>query len=158
MSGIDPSVIVHEINTIGEINYPGKTIPNTSPQDHFHQSSDQKTFEKWFHLSLVIKLNGFLILSSYWKKQGTIIFCINYRDLNKACPKDSYPTPLSTKSLIIVLEVSFSLLFTTSVAIIRSKSSHPINTRQLWSAHGEPFLITSYPLVFKMLGPLFNGL
>ena len=27
------------------------------------------------------------------KKQGTIRVCVNYRDLNKACPKDNYPTP-----------------------------------------------------------------
>jgi hypothetical protein len=27
------------------------------------------------------------------KKQGTIHVCVNYQDLNKACPKDNYPTP-----------------------------------------------------------------
>ena len=27
------------------------------------------------------------------KKQGTIRVCFDYRDLNKACPKDNYPTP-----------------------------------------------------------------
>jgi hypothetical protein len=27
------------------------------------------------------------------KKQGTIRVCIDYRDLNKACPKENYPTP-----------------------------------------------------------------
>jgi hypothetical protein len=27
------------------------------------------------------------------KKQGTIRVCVDYRDLNKACPKDNYPTP-----------------------------------------------------------------
>jgi hypothetical protein len=27
------------------------------------------------------------------KKQGTICVCTNFRDLNKACPKDNYPTP-----------------------------------------------------------------
>jgi putative transposase len=27
------------------------------------------------------------------KNQGTIRFCIYYRYLNKACPKDYYPTP-----------------------------------------------------------------
>ena len=28
------------------------------------------------------------------KKQGTIHVCIDYRDLNRACPKDNYPTPI----------------------------------------------------------------
>ena len=27
------------------------------------------------------------------KKQGTIRICTQFRDLNKACPKDNYPTP-----------------------------------------------------------------
>lgn len=27
------------------------------------------------------------------KKQGTIHVCVDYQDLNKACPKDNYPTP-----------------------------------------------------------------
>ena len=27
------------------------------------------------------------------KKHGTIHVCVDYRDLNKACPKDNYPTP-----------------------------------------------------------------
>jgi hypothetical protein len=27
------------------------------------------------------------------KKQGTIYFCMDFRDLNKACPKDKFPTP-----------------------------------------------------------------
>ena len=27
------------------------------------------------------------------KKQGTIRICTDFRDLNKACPKDNYPTP-----------------------------------------------------------------
>jgi hypothetical protein len=27
------------------------------------------------------------------KKQGTICVCVDYGDINKACPKDNYPTP-----------------------------------------------------------------
>jgi hypothetical protein len=27
------------------------------------------------------------------KKQGTICICVDYSDINKACPKDNYPTP-----------------------------------------------------------------
>jgi hypothetical protein len=32
-------------------------------------------------------------LVSVMKKQGMILVCIYYRDINKACPKDNYPTP-----------------------------------------------------------------
>jgi hypothetical protein len=27
------------------------------------------------------------------KKQGMICVCIDYRDINQACPKDNFPTP-----------------------------------------------------------------
>jgi hypothetical protein len=27
------------------------------------------------------------------KKKGKIRVCVDYRDINKACPKDNYPTP-----------------------------------------------------------------
>ncbi|WP_208081288.1 hypothetical protein, partial [Bacteroides uniformis] len=27
------------------------------------------------------------------KKQGTIRVCVDYRDINQACPKEKYPTP-----------------------------------------------------------------
>ena len=27
------------------------------------------------------------------KNQGTIWVCVDYRDINRACPKDNYPTP-----------------------------------------------------------------
>jgi hypothetical protein len=27
------------------------------------------------------------------KKQGTICVCMEFHDLNKACPKDNFPTP-----------------------------------------------------------------
>lgn len=32
-------------------------------------------------------------LSLVDKKQGTICVCIDFRDLNKPCPKDNFPTP-----------------------------------------------------------------
>jgi hypothetical protein len=32
-------------------------------------------------------------LVSVNKKQGTIRVCVDYRDINKDCPKDNFPTP-----------------------------------------------------------------
>jgi hypothetical protein len=28
------------------------------------------------------------------KNQGTIRICVDYRDINKSCPKDNFPTPV----------------------------------------------------------------
>ena len=55
--------------------------------------------------------NIFLVM----KKQGTIRVCVDYRDINKACPKDNYPTPFidqivddCAKSEIVSLMDGFS--------------------------------------------------
>jgi hypothetical protein len=49
------------------------------------------------------------------KKQGTIHVCVDYRDLNKSCPKDNYPTPFidqiidnCTRSVIFYFMDGFS--------------------------------------------------
>jgi hypothetical protein len=49
------------------------------------------------------------------KKKGTIRVCVDYRDINKACPKDNFPTPFvdqivedSTGSEIFSLMDGFS--------------------------------------------------
>jgi hypothetical protein len=49
------------------------------------------------------------------KKQGTIRVCVDYRDLNKASPKENYPTPFidqiinnCTRSVIFLFMDGFS--------------------------------------------------
>jgi len=52
--------------------------------------------EKFLHSSFI-----YLVPLTDWvsnvvpvmKKQGMIRVCVNYRDVNQACPKDNYPTP-----------------------------------------------------------------
>jgi hypothetical protein len=36
-------------------------------------------------------------LTPVTKKQGTVHVCMNLQDLNKACPKDNFPTPFINK-------------------------------------------------------------
>ena len=93
MPGIDPSIIVHEI----------KTYPNVKP---VHQRL--RRIHLWEVVAIKTKVEkllraGFIypIPLTDWvsnivlvnKKQGTIRVCINYRDINRAFPKDNYPTP-----------------------------------------------------------------
>ena len=52
--------------------------------------------EKLLHadfIYLVPLTDSVLNIVPIMKKQGTITVCVNYRDVNQACPKDNYPTP-----------------------------------------------------------------
>jgi hypothetical protein len=93
MSGIDPYIVINEI----------KTYPDAKP---IHQCLRPVHPCKVAAIKLEVKKllkDGFIypvtltdwvsILVLIDKKQGTIRVCIDYRDINKACPKDNFPTP-----------------------------------------------------------------
>ena len=93
MSGIDPSIMVHEMKT-----YPmAKPIRKKLRQVHPRKAAAIKV-----EIEKLLK-DGFIypIPLTEWvskvvpvnKKQGTIRVCIDFRDLNKSCPKDNFPTP-----------------------------------------------------------------
>lgn len=92
MPGIDPSIVQHEI----------KTYENSKP---IHQKLRMISPRK----EVAIKAKGEKLLKvgfmypiplTEWvsnpipvdKKQGIVRVCIDFRDLNKACSKDNYPT------------------------------------------------------------------
>ena len=93
MSGMDPSIMVHEI----------KTYPMAKPL-----RKKLRQFHPWKVVAIKAEIEkllkaGFIYLVplTEWvsnvvpvnKKQGTIRVCINFQSLNKACPKDNFPTP-----------------------------------------------------------------
>ena len=93
MLGIDPSIVVDEI----------KTYPTTKPvRQKLRQAHPQKAAAIKAEIEKLLKV-GFIypIPLTEWvlnivpvnKKQGTIRVWINFRYLNKACPKDNFSTP-----------------------------------------------------------------
>jgi hypothetical protein len=91
--GIDPAIIVHEINT-----YPGaKPVQQRLCPIHPRKAAAIKLeVEKLLKVGFIYPMaltewvsNPILID----KKGGSIRVCVDYRDINKACPKDNFPTP-----------------------------------------------------------------
>jgi hypothetical protein len=93
MPGIDPDIIVHEI----------KTYPDAKPiRQRLLPVHPCKAAAIKLEVEKLLKV-GFIypVALTDWvsnlvpvnKKQGTIHVCVDYRDINKACPKDNYPTP-----------------------------------------------------------------
>eukprot|EP00253_Pinus_taeda_P007131 PITA_07131 len=93
MPRIDPSIVVHEIKT-----YPdAKPVWQCLRQIHPRKVIAIKAkVEKLLHSSFIypIPLTDWVSnIVPVNKKQGTIRICIDYRDSNRACPKDNHPTP-----------------------------------------------------------------
>jgi hypothetical protein len=93
MLGIDPIIVVHEIKT-----YPGaKTIRKRLRPIHPCKAAAIK-----IEVEKLLK-DGFIypVALTEWvsnpvpidKKGDSICVCVDYRDINKACPKDNFPTP-----------------------------------------------------------------
>ena len=93
MSGIDTSIVEHTINM-----YPGvKLVHQRLHLIHSKKAAAIKVeVEKLLHAGFI-----YLVSLTEWvsnivlvmKKKGTIRVCIDYRDVNLACPKDNNPTP-----------------------------------------------------------------
>ena len=91
--GIDPSIFVHEIET-----YPSaKPVLHKLWQVHPRKATTIKEeVEKILRACLIYLIPLTKQVSNIApmnKKQGTIRVCIDFRDLNWACPKDNFPTP-----------------------------------------------------------------
>jgi hypothetical protein len=93
MSGINPDIVVHEIKT-----YLGaKLVRQRLHLVHPHKAAaiklEVKKLLKVGFIYHVVLTDWVSNLAPIDKKQGTIRMCIDYRDINKACPKDNFPTP-----------------------------------------------------------------
>jgi hypothetical protein len=93
MPGIDPAIVVHEIKTYLDT----KPILQRLRPVHPRKATDIKLeVEKIMKVGFI-----YLVALTKWvsnpvpidKKGDSICVCVDYRDINKACPKDNFPTP-----------------------------------------------------------------
>lgn len=93
MPGIDPSIVVHEIPT-----YPGakpvrQRLRPVHPRKAAAIKAEVENLLKAgfiYPIPLTDWVSNIVLVT---KKQGTIQVCVDYRDINWACPKDNFPTP-----------------------------------------------------------------
>jgi hypothetical protein len=93
MPGIDPKIVEHEITTYPDANLVRQKLHPVNPRKAVAIKAEvEKLLKAGFiypiHLTQWVS-NPMLVD----KKQGTIRVCTDFCDLNKACPKDNYPTP-----------------------------------------------------------------
>jgi hypothetical protein len=92
MPGIDPKIVEHEITT----NLDAKPVrQKLCPVNPRKAAAIKAEVEKFLKAGFIYPIHLTQWVSNPMpvdKKQGTIRVCTNFRDLNKACPKDNYPT------------------------------------------------------------------
>ena len=91
--GVDPSLICHYLN-VNPSSIPRKHPPRRLSKEHADSVRDEVMklkkagaikevfYPEWLANMVVVK-----------KKTGKWRFCVDFTDLNKACPKDPFPLP-----------------------------------------------------------------
>jgi hypothetical protein len=93
MPGIDPKIVEHEITTYPDAK-PGRQ--KLCPVNPMKATTIKIEVEKFLKVGFIYPIHLTQWVSnpvSVNKKQGMIRVCTNFHDLNKACPKDNFPTP-----------------------------------------------------------------
>ena len=93
MLGIDPSIIVHEIKTYPDEKPVCQKLRPVHPRKTAVINAEIEKLLKARFIYPVPLADWASNVVLVMKKQGTIRFCVDYWDLNFACPKDNYPTP-----------------------------------------------------------------
>jgi hypothetical protein len=93
MLGIDPSIITHEIKTYHDAKPVRQKLHPVHPNKIAAIKEEVEKLLKSGFIYPVPLTEWVSNLVPVAKKQGTIRVCVDYCDLNKACPKDNYPTP-----------------------------------------------------------------
>jgi hypothetical protein len=111
MPGIDPDIVVHEIKTYPDTKLVRQRLrPVHRRKDVAIKLEVEKLLKDGFvyHVALNDWVSNIVPVN---KKQGTIRISVDNRDINKACPKDNYPTPFVDQIIddCVVSEI-FSLI------------------------------------------------
>jgi hypothetical protein len=93
MSGINPSIIEHEIETYTDAKPIQKRLRVVNPQKAPTIKAEVKKLLN-FGFIYPVSLNEWVSNPiPVNKKTGRIYVCMDFRYLKKACPKDNFPTP-----------------------------------------------------------------
>jgi hypothetical protein len=91
--GIDPEIVIHEIKTYLDAKPVRQHLCPVHPRKAAAIKLEVEKLLKANFIYLVALTDWVSNIVSIDKKQGTIRVCVDYRDINKACPKDNFPTP-----------------------------------------------------------------
>ena len=146
MPGIDPLIVEHEIRTYPDAKPVRQKLRPVNPRK---AAAVKAEVEKMLKASFI-----YLIALTEWvsnpvpvdKKQGTIRICTDFRDLNKAYPKDNYPTPFINQIIHACAGSEVFFLWMVSPGTINFKLNRKTNIKWLSFSLGVHLRIRKYPL------------
>ena len=120
MGGIDPIVITHRLNVIPSFKPVKQKRRSFAPERKKAINEEvgkllqagtirEVEYPEWLANVVLVK-----------KENGKWRLCIDFTDVNKACPKDSFPLRVSTSSWMPLPAMNFSVLWIPSPAKTRS--------------------------------------
>jgi hypothetical protein len=93
MPSIDPRIIEHEITTYPDVKSVRKKLRSVNPRKEVAIKAEVEKPLKFGFIYPVQLTQWVSNPMPVNKKQGIIHVCTYFHDLNKACPKDNFPTP-----------------------------------------------------------------
>jgi hypothetical protein len=93
MLGIDPRIVEHEITTYPDVKHILQNLHPFNPRKVVMIKAD---VEKLIKVGFIYPVQFTEWVSNpipFKKNQGMIRVCVDFHDLNEACPKDKFPTP-----------------------------------------------------------------
>lgn len=91
MPGIDPDIVVHDIKTYLDAKPVRRRLRLVHPRKVVAIKLEVEKLLKASFVYPVALTDWVSNLVPMNKKQGIIRVCVDYRDINKTCPKDNYP-------------------------------------------------------------------
>jgi hypothetical protein len=92
MSGIDPRIFEYEIKTYPDVNHVRQCLRDVNPWKAPAVKADVENLLNDSFMYLIPLIEWVSSPAPMNKNQGTIHLCMDFRDLNKAYPKDNFPT------------------------------------------------------------------
>jgi hypothetical protein len=155
--GIDPKIVEHEITTYPDAKPVRQKLRPVNPKK---ARAIKIEVEKLLKAGFIYPIHLTQWVSNPMpvnKKQGTIRVCTDFHDLNKACPKDNFPTPFIDQIIDECAVVKPFRSWMVFRDIIKSKSNLRTNTKRHSFVRGVHSPIVRCLLALKMLEPHSSG-
>jgi hypothetical protein len=143
MPGLDTDIVVHKIPLKPECKPVKQALRRMKPEVILKIKEEVEKQLKAGFLSTVTYSDWVANIVPVPKKDGKVRMCVDYRDLNRASPKDNFPLPhIDTLVDNTATNVVFSFMDGFS-GTIRSRWPRKTSPRPLLSHIGEPLCMMS---------------
>ena len=93
MPGLDPALVEHRLPIKSGAKAIKQKLRRLHPKTDFQVKEEVDKLHKAKFIKVVLYPQWVANIVPVIKKNGQVRICIDFRDLNRACPKDDFPLP-----------------------------------------------------------------